>query len=65
MIVHGVKRDVEDYDSVADEVYSPASLHDALDDARLAVLATLLTDETHHMIGSAELMAVSDVSSAS
>lgn len=57
MTVRGVKRRVDEYDGTADELYPPESLPDALEGARLVVLAVPLTDATRRMIGSAELAA--------
>lgn len=55
MTVRGVKRSVEDYDGVADEVYPTGSLWEALAGTRLLVLAVPLTDATDGLIGAAEL----------
>lgn len=60
MTVRGVKRRVDDYDGVADAIYPPDALGQALADARLVVLSVPLTDETRHVIGAAELASAAD-----
>jgi D-2-hydroxyacid dehydrogenase (NADP+) len=60
MDVRGVKRTVEGYDGVADAVYRPDALQDALDGTRLVVLAVPLTDATRRMVGPDELARTAD-----
>lgn len=55
MTVRGVKRDVDDHEGHADAVYAPDRLGEALEGARLAVLALPLTDATRAMVGAPEL----------
>lgn len=58
--VVGVKRTPADYDGVAEAVYPPDELLDALDDARVVALAVPLTDATEGLIGAEELAAMDD-----
>lgn len=58
--VVGVKRTPDDYGGVADPVYSPDELLEALTDSRLAVLSVPLTEATEGLIGAEELAAVDD-----
>jgi D-2-hydroxyacid dehydrogenase (NADP+) len=60
MTVHGVKRTIEAYDGAADAVYRSDSLHEALDGARLCVLAVPLTPATEGLVGRDELETLAD-----